>query len=107
MDRMEIAKTIMGQIKATDPMAMFAWGCTKYVALGEEKLSNGGYQVGGLQFNVMGAKFKGKVLVRLTAKDLYDVEIGRVYKHEWKQKAYVEDIFCEELMETIDRLVER
>jgi hypothetical protein len=102
----EVAVTIQQQIKATDPMAFWAWGSKDYVALKEGKIQEN-YTLGGLQFRVNGMKHKGIVLVRLMANDTYSVEIGRVWKGAWKSKAVVKDVYCDMLMDIIDRLVER
>jgi hypothetical protein len=106
MTSLEIARTIQHQIKATDPMALWAWGSKDYVALNEGKMGEN-YVLGGLQFKVSGMKHKGLVLVRLMGNDTYTVEIGKVWKGEWKSKAIVSDVYCDMLMETIDGLVER
>lgn len=110
MTNKEIAQTILNQIKATDPAALMAWGVRNCVALPEQKILIQGaekVQLGGVQFNVNGLKFRGKVLVRLMGSDTYTVEIGRIYKGAWKVKEQREDVYCDELMAHIDGLIER
>lgn len=113
MDSMQIAKTILEQIKFSDRSALMAWGAKQYLALGEEKRGER-MQLGGVQFSVNGLKFKGKVLVRLMANDTYVVEIGTINTNPrskefgvWKVKAEVKEVYCDTLMQTIDGLIER
>ena len=106
MTKLEIASTIVEQIKCADRMALMAWGASQMIALGEHMI-NDRAQVGGLQMNVRGLKFVGKVLIRLMGNDTYTVEIGRVRKAQWISKGIIEDVHCEELMSTIDGLIER
>ena len=98
----EIAQTIMSQIKYVDPYAFWAWGSKDYTALPQ-----GENQRGGLRFRVNGAKFKGLVKVVLTGADLYDVYLIRNYKGQEIVKDSIKEIFCEDLMATIDQKIER
>lgn len=105
----EIAKTILAQIKSYDQMLLWACGARNFTALSEEKLGSGNYQLGGVQMDVSGLKFKGKVIVRLIANDTYTVEIGYLSKvsYKWNIKKSVPDIYSDQLGEIIDSLVER
>ena len=124
MTNRQIAETIIGQIRATDRSALMAWGAKKFVALQEERLQFPGngimeekFQLGGLQFDMNGAKIRGRVLVRLMANDTYTVEVGKVSRTKnkelgcfvptWKSLALIEDVYCDNLMEVIDHTLER
>ena len=113
MNAKSIAQTILDQIKATDRAALMAWGAKNLVALEEKKIEEK-VQVGGLQMDVSGLKFKGKVIVRLMASDTYTIEIGKVNMRRtsqnfgmWTSAGIIEDIYCEELMSAIDSMIER
>lgn len=106
MTSVEIANTILDQIRATDRFALWAWGAKDYIVINEGKLGEN-FCLGGIQFRVSGMKHKGAVLVRLMANDTYTVEIGKVWKGEWKSKGVAENVYCDNLMEMIDEMVER
>jgi hypothetical protein len=92
---MTIAKTILSQIKALDSMALWAWGAKDLVAMED-----------GLMFKSSGmVKNKGKVIIKLNGRDLYDVTFGKIRKFEYKELARVEDVFVEDLISTIDGMV--
>lgn len=98
----ELAIIIIDQIRAVDPYALMAWGAQKFSVLPSE-VQGLQYQLGGVSFVVNGFKFKGTVFVRLMACDTYTVELRAKNQAD---KIYPE-IYCDELMHTIDRLVER
>jgi hypothetical protein len=92
---MEIAKTILSQIKALDKMAMCAWGAKDLVGMED-----------GLMFKSSGmVRNKGNVMIKLNGNDLYDVTFGKIRKYEYKELACVEDVFVENLVETVDKMV--
>lgn len=92
---MTVAKTILSQIKTLDSMALWAWGAKDLVAMED-----------GLMFKSSGmVKNKGKVVVKLNGKDLYDVTFGKIRKFEYKELARIEDVFVEDLVATIDGMV--
>ena len=92
---MEIAKTILSQIKTLDRMAMCAWGAKDLVGMED-----------GLMFKSSGmVRNKGKVMIKLNGNDLYDVTFGKIRKYEYKELARVEDVFVENLVETVDKMV--
>lgn len=92
---MNVAKTILSQIKTLDSMALWAWGAKDLVAMED-----------GLMFKSSGmVKNKGKVVVKLNGKDLYDVTFGKIRKFEYKELARIEDVFVEDLVTTIDGMV--
>ncbi len=104
---LEIAKTIRQQILFGDPAALMAWGAEKFMALPEQKLAFGKVQLGGLQFKVNGAKFRGFVIVRLMGNDTYTIVLRKVRGATITDLSTTEDVYCDELMTTIDRLIER
>lgn len=93
---MNIAQTILSQIKTLDGRALWAWGAKDLVNTGT-----------GLQFKVGGlAKFKGQVLVKLNAADLYDIEFFKIRKGEVKVTNTFTDVFAEDLVDVIDSVVQ-
>jgi hypothetical protein len=107
MTNLEIANTILDQIRATDRMALWAWGAKDFMALNGSDDKAKEVSLGGVQFKVNGAKHKGTVVVNLMANDTYTVTIGSVRKGEWKVKTITDDVYCDNLMEIIDGLIER
>lgn len=93
---MNIAQTILSQIKALDPMALFAWGAKDLVNMGD-----------GLKFKTSGlTPYKGHVYVKYnTGKDLYEVEFFRLRKMEIKVDKKYEDVYAEDLVQIIDGFV--
>ena len=97
---MNVAQTILAQIKATDPMALFAWGAKDLVNTGK-----------GLRFKTSGlTPWKGYVNIILDeGKDLYEVHFLRVRKVKGvptvKTDEVVTDVYCVELVSVIDRFV--
>jgi hypothetical protein len=100
---------------------MMAWGSSSLTALPYEYKAHGAdgsrdrSALGGLQFKVRGAKFKGLVNVLLMPNDTYRVEllsrkyttVGSRRVSDWQLKLGLDDVYCDVLMETIDRLIER
>ena len=93
---MNIAQTIFAQIKAIDPMAIFAWGAKDLVNMGD-----------GLKFKTSGlTRYKGYVYVKYNSgKDLYEVQFFRLRKLEVKYDEIVKDVYAEDLVSIIDRVV--
>lgn len=91
---MEIARTILEQIKFGDKWALMAYGACNYVALPETKE----YQ-GGLQFQVNGLKHKGIVRIQLKWIDTYTISF-----HNKKGDIVneVEDVYCDMLVDVLD-----
>ena len=102
-----IAKTVLEQIKSGDKWALAAWGAKNAVAMAAGKTDDGGYRLGGVTFAVNTPKLShGKVRVSLMANDTYTVESGRVRQGQWKSLGKKEDIYFDQLTETIDSLIE-
>ena len=103
-----IASTILDQIKATDRAALMAWGTRNPTIMPAGKVGEDGYQRGGVQFKVNGGKLgHGVVKVRLMANDTYMVETGKVRTGQWKPQGKRDGVYADNLMETIDHMVER
>lgn len=95
MTDLTVANTIRDQIKALSPSALMSWGAKRLIGHND-----------GLQFQVNGLKHKGIVFIKLNGRDLYDIEIGRVRLGEWISVNKKEDIYCDQLVEILDELIE-
>ena len=95
MTDLTVATTIRDQIKAIDPAALMAWGARQYV--GSENA---------LRFRVSGLKFRGIVAITLNGRDLYDIELGNPRKSKWVVKHSINDVYCDQLVEVLDRYIE-
>lgn len=92
-----VAHTILEQIKALDNMALWAWGANQFVAMEN-----------GVQFKIRTPKYKRGVMVRITLNwmDTYDIKVIRVTKGKEKVLETAEDIYCDMLVDVLDRLIE-
>ncbi len=89
MNHMEIARTIISQIRKTELMAIGAKGFTA--------LSRNDLRLGGLMFQAsLFGRGKCKVIIELNGRDLYNVTIvtGRAFD---KTVSASNDVFCEDL----------
>jgi len=100
----QIANTILSQIRAGGVQAMMCWGFRSPKAFGPQHFGEG--HNGGVFFQVSGFKWKGKVMVKLMLNDTYRVELGTLRKGVWKCKEAVDGIYCDMLTTTIDSMVE-
>ena len=93
---MSIATTILNQIKAIDPRAIWAWGAKDFVATKN-----------GLLFKSSGmVRWKGYVHVTLDeAQDLYNIEFYKMRGVKRTVAASVEGVFADQLVELIDSQV--
>ena len=93
---MNIAQTILEQIKTIDRMALFAWGAKDFVNMGD-----------GLKFKTSGmTPWKGQVYIKYNyGRDLYEIEFFRVGKAEIKVNKVLEDVYAEDLVSVIDSFV--
>lgn len=91
---MEIARTILNQIKYADRSALMAWGATNFSAISPSKE----YQ-GGLAFQVLGLKHQGWVKVLLRWVDDYTVEFINQDRELVKTS---NGCFCDMLVPIID-----
>jgi len=94
----QVGKTIISQIKTLDKWALQAWGAKDFVANKD-----------GVQFDVRGAKHRGRVIIALSRNDLYNIEIGKIVTKQgsmdWKSIKKVTDIGVENLVTTLDGLI--
>ena len=94
---MSIAQEILNQLRVNIAI-YWSWGPSALTDLGKPDGT-----LGGLQFNVQGAKFKGKVRILLMPSDTYSViGLNRLGNEKWR----FDDIYCEDLQSLIDRQVE-
>lgn len=91
---MEVAKTVMSQIKYGDPYALMAWGAKNFAAISPSEEFQGG-----LAFQVNGLKVKGWVKVQLRWMDDYTIAF---INRNRKVIKTVEGVYCDQLIETID-----
>lgn len=92
----DIARTILDQIKMIDRRALMAWGAKEMVDMGD-----------GLKFKTTGlVRWKGYVYIQYNeGTDLYDITFARIRKYEWIVDKKVEGVFVEDLVSIIDRQV--
>lgn len=91
---MEIAQTILEQIKYADRSALMAWGARNFSAVSESKEFQGG-----LAFQVNGLTHKGWVKVCLRHVDDYTIIF--INKNREVVKTF-EGAYCDMLVEVID-----
>jgi len=112
MDRStEVAKTILQQLKAgrdsegtPGTVMMMCWGARGYTAITASTEDRGG-----LMFRVSGRMHRGMVVIHLTPMDVYKVTIGNFSRKTGKfnKKAELDDVYCDQLTEVVDGMVER
>ena len=94
----QVGKTILSQIRAIDKWSLQAWGAKDFVSNQD-----------GIQFDVRGSKHRGRVIIALNKKDLYNIEIGKIVKKkgtmDWKSIKKVTDIGVENLVTALDGLI--
>jgi hypothetical protein len=91
---MEIAQTVLTQIKYLDRSALMAWGAKSFCALSETDTRKGG-----LGFQVKGLTHKGWVTVELSWLDTYTVVFTNRNRKVVKT---LEDVYCDMLVDVID-----
>jgi hypothetical protein len=91
-----IGKTIYQQIRAIDPMALFAWGAKDMV-----------YMPDGFKFKTSGmVKRKCWVYIRYNVGlDLYEIDFARIRKGEWIVDENLPMVFVDGLVEHINNYV--
>lgn len=94
MNTMEIAKTILSQIKTLDGWFLMAIGARNYVALVESQ-----NRLGGITFQVNGLKHKGWCTIELTPFDTYRVLFINRKRETIK---IVEECYCDQLVTILD-----
>ncbi|MBZ0328285.1 MAG: hypothetical protein K8F54_11810 [Altibacter sp.] len=90
----QIAQTILYQIKYLDRSALMAWGAKSFCSLSENKT-----RVGGLSFKVNGLTHKGWVTIELDWLDTYTVVFTNRKREIVKT---VEGVYYDMLIDVID-----
>ena len=90
----EIAQTIVKQIKYADRSAMMAWGVNRLAAISESK-----EYAGGVEMSVNGLTHQGWVKVQLSWLDEYTVTFINKSREVVKS---VEGVYCDMLVDVID-----
>lgn len=101
---MTVGQIIHSQLKALGLTDLMAWGAEKFMSFESNQLVEN--SLGGLVFKVNGIRHKGHVMISLNGGDLYDVKIGKLNKGIWVEQKEEKDIFLEDLVVTIDNLIE-
>lgn len=94
MNTMEIAKTILNQIKFGDRMFLMAVGATNFACLSENK-----ERMGGLEFKVNGLVHRGWCKIELKFNDTYRILFINKKREVVKT---VEECYCDQLIEILD-----
>ena len=90
----KIGKIILNQINSIDKWALASFGAKNYV-----------YHKDGVQFDVRGSLFRGRITIKLNKRDLYDIEAGVIRKAEYKIKKTEKNIYVEQLISTLDNII--
>lgn len=90
----QIAQTILNQIKYQDKSALMAWGARNFVALPETKSI-----LGGVSFQVNGLTHKGWVTIKLDWSDTYTIVFTNKKREVVKTS---EGVYCDMLIDVID-----
>jgi hypothetical protein len=90
---MNVAQTILQQIKSIDPWAMAAWGAKDLVNMGA-----------GLKFKTSGmVKWKGYVHVKYDAgNDVYDVDFYRIRGAKIIVDNAIQGVYCDMLVDVVN-----
>lgn len=91
----KISDTILKQIKALNKWALASWGAKNYVSTDN-----------GIQFDVKGSKFRGRVIIVLDkGSDSYTIELGNIRKLQWKSKRTIKLVFAGDLVNILDQQI--
>lgn len=92
----KVADEILRQINSLDKWALTSWGAKNYLYFWNKSGD-------GIQFDVRGPKFKGRVLITYDrGSDTYVVDFGNVRKQEWKLKNTIKPVFAQDLVNVLD-----
>lgn len=97
------------QLMALGTIDLMAWGAKNFQSFSEKFFKEDLSHLGGLFFKVNALLHKQKVMIRLQGNDLYHVEIGNIRNGVWVKKKNSEtktDIYCDDLIDIIDAMVE-
>ena len=105
---MQVARTILEQIKATIPKSVYwSWGSSKFQSVSDNQISGVGAYLGGLLFYVRGHKHKGHVFVTLAYNDTYTISIGHYRKGNFNALKQFKDVYSDQVGTIIDESIER
>jgi len=89
----KVSDTILKQIRSLDKWALASWGSKKFISTEN-----------GIQFDVKGSKFRGKVIIVLDkGPDTYTIEFGNIRSLKWKSKLTLKHIFVGDLVNVLDQ----
>lgn len=93
---MNVAQTILSQIKAIDARALWAWGAKDLINMGD-----------GLKFKSSGmTRWKGYVYIKYDeGNDLYNIDFFRFRKMEPIYDRRLQGVYADELVHVIDSQV--
>lgn len=93
---MNVAQTILSQIKAIDARALWAWGAKDLINMGD-----------GLKFKSSGmTRWKGYVYIKYDeGNDLYNIDFFRFRKMELIYDRRLQGVYADELVHVIDSQV--
>ena len=96
MSNKEVAIKIIEQINTLDKHALGSWGYRSIV-----------YSEDSIEFHVNGSKTRpgARIKIKLTADDLYDIDLYRVVKTNVIYDERLKGIYADQLVEIIDGLV--
>lgn len=108
-----IGKTIVSQINGLDKHALTAWGAKNFITTNSTALPNNKVIGPGIQFDVRGGKFKGRILIGLNSYDLYDIALLRIMTTAQammnnsvvRVASYATDIGVENLVTYLDSVI--
>ena len=93
---MNVAQTILSQIKTLDSRALFAWGARDMIDMGN-----------GIKFKTSGmTPYKGYVYIKYNeGNDLYDIQFFRIRNMLVTYDQKVNSVYAENLVSVIDDFV--
>lgn len=92
-----VAQVILQQLKASASRRMMCWGTRDFIGMPN-----------GLRFRVSGLLHRGYVyVIYAQGSDTYTVQIANIRKREWIVKKEVTEVYCDNLGDVIDGLVEQ
>lgn len=107
MNAMEIANTILQQIKTLTPMSVFfSWGATEFKSIKSNQVAMNHPYLGALCFYAHGRVHEGHVIITLAPNDTYTISTGHLCNGEFKVKEQKTDIYVDMLSETLDEMIE-
>ncbi len=90
-------KTIHAQLLGSAKMKVWSWGAHAWMQM--DTLT--------LQFKVQGHHFSGHVRIAYDeGDDLYNIHFGHWRNRQWKNIETIEGVYCDQMVDVIDRKVE-